>query len=200
MCVFLFLKGSQLSVERQNHSRLTIVTLVTCALVLFMMTAFVLLYYIKRNDRIRNKLAEITHIKGLSTNYYQVKSIVSFFSLASSMKENVFLQRIYADKECKCNQQVVNHQKFIKFIKHHHHQLVPQQQQHRQVAMLNTTAKVHQHVVQHHPGSYHFFFYHLDFFVEFDRSEEPVAPVNMDIMTGHLILVSSFEYDVFFER
>jgi hypothetical protein len=49
--------------------------LVTCALVLFIMAAFALLYFIKRNDRIRNKLAEITHIKGLSTNYYQVKLI-----------------------------------------------------------------------------------------------------------------------------
>jgi len=39
------------------------------------MAAFALLYFIKRNDRIRNKLAEITHIKGLSTNYYQVKLI-----------------------------------------------------------------------------------------------------------------------------
>jgi hypothetical protein len=36
------------------------------------MAAFALLYFIKRNDRVRNKLAEITHIKGLSTNYYQV--------------------------------------------------------------------------------------------------------------------------------
>lgn len=69
----IYLKGSQLSVERQNSSRLSIVTLVICALVLFTMAAFALLYFIKRNDRIRNKLAEITHIKGLSTNYYQVK-------------------------------------------------------------------------------------------------------------------------------
>lgn len=38
------------------------------------MAAFAVLYFIKRNDRIRNKLAEITHIKGLSTNYYQVGS------------------------------------------------------------------------------------------------------------------------------
>jgi hypothetical protein len=70
---FIYLKGSQLSVERQNNSRLTIITLAICALVLFTMAAFALLYFIKRNDRIRNKLAEITHIKGLSTNYYQVK-------------------------------------------------------------------------------------------------------------------------------
>ncbi len=74
-CSTIYLKGSQLSVERQNSSRLTILTLVICALVLFTMAAFALLYFIKRNDRIRNKLAEITHIKGLSTNYYQVKFI-----------------------------------------------------------------------------------------------------------------------------
>jgi len=71
----MHLKGSQLSVEQHNHSRLTVITLVTCGLVLFTMAAFALLYFIKRNDRIRNKLAEITHIKGLSTNYYQVKFI-----------------------------------------------------------------------------------------------------------------------------
>lgn len=37
------------------------------------MCSFALLYCIKRNDRIRNKFAEITRIKGLSTDYYQVK-------------------------------------------------------------------------------------------------------------------------------
>lgn len=63
-----------MSVERQNGSRLTIITLVICVSVLFTMAAFAVLYFIKRNDRIRNKLAEITHIKGLSTNYYQVGS------------------------------------------------------------------------------------------------------------------------------
>lgn len=160
-----------------------------------MMTAFVFLYYIKRNDRIRNKLAEITHIKGLSTNYYQVKSIVflslSFFS--EQRRTDFFLQRIYADKECKCNQQVVNHRKFIKFTKHHRHQLVEQ----LQVVMFNTTAKVPQHVVQHHHGSNVFSFSFFDLYSIDSRSEEPVAPVNMDIMTGHLILVSIFEYHSF---
>ena len=180
---FSLSKGSQLSVERQNHSRLTIVTLVICALVLFMMTAFVFLYYIKRNDRIRNKLAEITHIKGLSTNYYQVKSIV-FFS--EQRRTDFFLQRIYADKECKCNQQVVNHRKFIKFTKHHH-------QQQLQVVTSHTTAKVLQLVVQHHHGSSIFSSSFFDLYSIDSRSEEPVAPVNMDIMTGHLILVSIFE-------
>jgi len=47
--------------------------LVTCALVLFIMSSFALIYYIKRNDRIRNKFAELTRIKGLSTDYYQVR-------------------------------------------------------------------------------------------------------------------------------
>jgi len=42
-------------------------------LVLFVMGSFALLYFVKRNDRIRNKFAEITGIKGLSTDYYQVK-------------------------------------------------------------------------------------------------------------------------------
>jgi hypothetical protein len=73
--IVIYLKGSQLSFEQQNRSRWTIITLVICSLVLFTMAAFALLYFIKRNDRIRNKLAEITHIKGLSTNYYQVKFI-----------------------------------------------------------------------------------------------------------------------------
>jgi len=53
--------------------RWAIITLVTCALVLFVMGSFALLYFVKRNDRIRNKFAEITGIKGLSTDYYQVK-------------------------------------------------------------------------------------------------------------------------------
>jgi protein tyrosine phosphatase len=64
-------RGAQLSVERQNGLRWTIITLVTCALVLFIMGSFAFLYFIKRNDRIRNKFAELTRIKGLSMNYYQ---------------------------------------------------------------------------------------------------------------------------------
>ncbi len=36
------------------------------------------------------------------------------------------------------------------------------------------------------------FFFSIDF-----RSEEPVAPVNMDIMTGHLILVRKLEFHFF---
>jgi hypothetical protein len=40
------------------------------------MAAFALLFFVKRNDRIRNKLAEITQIKGLSTNYYQVRHFI----------------------------------------------------------------------------------------------------------------------------
>lgn len=119
-------KGSQLSVERQSHSRLTIVTVVTCALVLFTMAAFALLYYIKRNDRIRNKLAEITHIKGLSTNYYQVK----FISTKERKCESFHLRRICAGSECKCNQRVANHRKFIN---HRHH--LPVQRQHQLVVM-----------------------------------------------------------------
>lgn len=66
------LKGVQLSFEQQNGSRLTTITLIICVSVLLTMGAFALLYFVKRNDRIRNKLAEITHVKGLSNNYYQV--------------------------------------------------------------------------------------------------------------------------------
>jgi hypothetical protein len=52
---------------------LAIITLVTCALAIFIMGSFGLIYFIKRNDRIRDKFAEITQIKGLTTEYYQVK-------------------------------------------------------------------------------------------------------------------------------
>jgi hypothetical protein len=74
---------------------LTTITLVTCTLVLFTMIAFALLYFIKRNDRIRNKLAEITHIKGLSTNYYQVKKWIIYFKRKLFFSKDLCRQRMH---------------------------------------------------------------------------------------------------------
>ncbi|CAF0888201.1 unnamed protein product [Adineta steineri] len=137
-------RGSQLSVERQNNSRLTIVTLITCALVLFTMAAFILLYFIKRNDRIRNKLAEITHIKGLSTNYYQ----------------DLCRQRMQVHPTSSKSPEI--------------HKTSPS-------SAAPTTAASGSHVKHNSEGS-------STRSSTSSWSEEPVAPVNMDIMTGHLIL------------
>jgi len=131
-------RGSQLSVERQNGSRWTIITLVTCALVLFIMAAFALLYFIKRNDRIRNKLAEITHIKGLSTNYYQ----------------DLCRQRMQVQPTGSKSPEI-----------HKVQQTSP--------TTAGPTASGEESSNRSSTSSW---------------SEEPVAPVNMDIMTGHLIL------------
>jgi len=141
-------RGGQLSVERQNGSRLTIITLVTCALVLFTMAAFALLYFFKRNDRIRNKLAEITHIKGLSTNYYQ----------------DLCRQRMQAQPTGSKSPEI-----------HKVHQAAPS-------SSAPTTMS---------PGGSHVKHNSEDSSTRSSTSswsEEPVAPVNMDIMTGHLIL------------
>jgi protein tyrosine phosphatase len=135
-------RGSQLSVERQNSSRLTILTLVICALVLFTMAAFALLYFIKRNDRIRNKLAEITHIKGLSTNYYQ----------------DLCRQRMQGQPTGSKSPEI-----------------------HKVQQTSPTTASASTHVKHSSEGS-------SNRSSTSSWSEEPLAPVNMDIMTGHLIL------------
>jgi protein tyrosine phosphatase len=140
-------RGSQLSVERQNNSRLTIITLAICALVLFTMAAFALLYFIKRNDRIRNKLAEITHIKGLSTNYYQ----------------DLCRQRMQAQPTASKSPDI-----------HKAHQTSPS-------PTGPTTVSAGSHVKHSSEGS-------SNRSSTSSWSEEPVAPVNMDIMTGHLIL------------
>jgi len=137
-------RGSQLSFDGQNHSRLTIVTLVTCALVLFTMAAFALLYFVKRNDRIRNKLAEITHIKGLSTNYYQ----------------DLCRQRMQVQPTGSKSPEV--------------HQTSPSN-------AAPTSSGAASHVKHNSEGS-------STRSSTSSWSEEPVAPVNMDIMTGHLIL------------
>ncbi|CAF3310886.1 unnamed protein product [Rotaria socialis] len=62
-------QGTKLAVEQQNGSRLAIVTWVTCLWILFIMCSFVLLYLMKRNDRILNKMTEIIHQKDSSSGY-----------------------------------------------------------------------------------------------------------------------------------
>ncbi|CAF1675744.1 unnamed protein product [Rotaria magnacalcarata] len=141
------IRGSQLSVERENGSRWALVTLVTCALVLFIMGAFALLYYIKRNDRIRNKLAEITHIRGLSTNYYQ----------------ELCRQRMQVQPTGSKSPEI-----------HKTHQTPPSN-------AGATTVSAASHTKHNSEGS-------STRSSTSSWSEEPVAPVNMDIMTGHLIL------------
>lgn len=69
------LKGTKLSAERQNGSLATIITLATCIWVLLVMGAFAAMYCIKRNERIRNKIYELTRTKTGSTDVYQVKII-----------------------------------------------------------------------------------------------------------------------------
>ncbi|CAF3201278.1 unnamed protein product [Rotaria socialis] len=141
------IRGSQLSVERENGSRWALVILVTCALVLFIMGAFALLYYIKRNDRIRNKLAEITHIRGLSTNYYQ----------------ELCRQRMQTQPTGSKSPEI-----------HKTHQISPSN-------AGATTVSAASHTKHNSEGS-------STRSSTSSWSEEPVAPVNMDIMTGHLIL------------
>lgn len=141
-------RGSQLSVENAHSSRLTIITLIICALVLFTMAAFALLYFIKRNDRIRNKLAEITHFKGLSTNYYQDL----------------------------CRQRMQTQPSGNKSPDIHKTQQTPPSS-----AGPTTTSAASAHTKHNSEGS-------STRSSTSSWSEEPVAPVNMDIMTGHLIL------------
>ncbi|CAM4868675.1 unnamed protein product [Rotaria socialis] len=62
-------QGTKLAVEQQNGSRLAILTLVTCLWILFIMCSFVLLYLMKRNDRVLNKMTEIIHQKDSSSGY-----------------------------------------------------------------------------------------------------------------------------------
>jgi len=52
---------------------LAVITLITCTLLLFIIGSFALLYFIKRNDRIQNKFSDITQVKGLSKDDYQVE-------------------------------------------------------------------------------------------------------------------------------
>lgn len=140
-------RGSQLSVENAYSSRLTIITLVICALVLFTMAAFALLYFVKRNDRIRNKLAEITHIKGLSTNYYQDL----------------------------CRQRMQTQPSGNKSPDIHKTQQTPPSSAGPTAISASGHAKHSSEDSSTRSSTSSW-------------SEEPVAPVNMDIMTGHLIL------------
>jgi len=111
------------------------------------MAAFAFLYYIKRNDRIRNKLAEITHFRGLSTNYYQ----------------DLCRQRMQAQPTSSKSPEI-----------HKVHQTSPS-------PTGPTTAPTGSHAKHNSEGS-------STRSSTSSWSEEPVAPVNMDIMTGHLIL------------
>jgi protein tyrosine phosphatase/5-hydroxyisourate hydrolase-like protein (transthyretin family) len=140
-------RGGQLRIERHNGSKLAIITLVTCGMVLFTMGAFALLYFIKRNDRIRNKLAEITHIKGLSTKDYQDLCRQHMHEQPSSSKS----PEIHTVHHASASTPVLG------------------------------SASASGHVKNNSEGS-------STRSSTSSWSEEPVAPVNMDIMTGHLIL------------
>lgn len=142
-------QGVQLSVERENGSRLTILTLVICISVLFTMGAFALLYFIKRNDRFRNKLSEITHIRGLSANYYQ----------------DLCRQRMQVQPSGNKSPEV--------------HKVHPATTTTNSASVTTSTSAVH--AKHNSEGS-------STRSSTSSWSEEPVAPVNMDIMTGHLIL------------
>jgi len=142
-------QGVQLSVERENGSRLTILTLAICVSVLFTMGAFALLYFIKRNDRFRNKLSEITHIRGLSANYYQ----------------DLCRQRMQVQPSGSKSPEI--------------HKVHPATTS--SSAAPTTTSASAAHAKHNSEGS-------STRSSTSSWSEEPVAPVNMDIMTGHLIL------------
>ncbi|CAF2036598.1 unnamed protein product [Rotaria magnacalcarata] len=62
-------QGTKLSVARQNGSRLTIITSVTCLWILLIMGSFVLLCLMKRSDRILNQMTETIHQKDSSSGY-----------------------------------------------------------------------------------------------------------------------------------
>ena len=70
---FFLLQSAQLSVERQNVPRLAIIALLTCALVIFLLSTFVFLYFLKRNERIQQKLTHLTRIKRVPTDHYRVR-------------------------------------------------------------------------------------------------------------------------------
>ncbi|CAF1039393.1 unnamed protein product [Rotaria sp. Silwood1] len=141
------IQGSQLSVERQNGSQWALLTAAICGMVLLIMGAFAVLYFVKRNDRIRNKLAEITHFRGLSTNYYQ----------------DLCRQRMQAQPTGSKSPEI------------HKVQQTPP------LSAGPTTVSAAGYGKHNSEGS-------STRSSTSSWSEEPVAPVNMDIMTGHLIL------------
>ncbi len=119
------------------------------------MSSFTFLYFIKRNDRIRNKFAEITRIKGLSTDYYQVKKKEK---LRKKIKRFVFLV-----KKDLCRQRM-------------------QAQPTRRISPEIHKIPTDSHVKRDSQSS-------SSRNSTSSWTEEPVTNVNMDIMTGHLILV-----------
>jgi hypothetical protein len=132
------------------------------------MISFAFLYFIKRNDRIRNKFAELTRIKGLSTNYYQVRqkleSIIHFF-----FSKDLCRQRM--------QEQPGRH-------------MSPDVHTVHQAATTENRAKRPSESSSSRSSTSSW-------------PEEPVTTVNMDIMTGHLILVSQLihcitSFDCFF--
>jgi hypothetical protein len=120
------------------------------------MGSFAFLYFIKRNDRIRNKFAELTRIKGLSTNYYQVTK------MNTKKKHESFC---YLKDLCRQRMQEQSGRRMSP-----------------EIHTIHQTATTDNRVKRPSESSS-------------SRSstsswpEEPVTTVNMDIMTGHLILV-----------
>ncbi|CAF0783006.1 unnamed protein product [Adineta ricciae] len=125
-------RSAQLSVERPNGSRLTATILVTCASVLLILGSFALFCFIRRNERIREKFAEITRIKSQSTNDYR----------------DLCRQRMQTDGKTVPVQQKPTARTRVKHDS-------------EGSSSGNSTSS---------------------------WAEEPITPVNMDIMTGHLIL------------
>lgn len=121
-------RGAQLSVEQANVSHWATAALVTCALVLFIMGSFVMLFYFKRSSQIRDKFAEITRFKRSTTNDYQ--------DLCRQRMQNQPTTRIAAGE-------------------------VKKQRSSESSSSRSSTSS---------------------------WTEEPVSTINMDIMTGHLIL------------
>ncbi|CAF0927504.1 unnamed protein product [Adineta steineri] len=128
-------QSAQLSVERQNGSRLPILILATCILAIFIICSFTLFYFIKRNSHIRDKFVEITRIKGLSTNDYQDLCRRRMQTQSKDQKSSETHQVASSNSRIKHNSE-------------------------RSSSQSSTSS----------------------------WSEEPVTPINMDIMTGHLIL------------
>jgi hypothetical protein len=124
------------------------------------MASFAFLYFIKRNERIRNKFAEITHIKGLSTNYYQVREL--------NKKTKIRMIRFFSKDLCRQRMQA---------------QPTGKKSSETPTPPPPPPPPPSRSPVKHSSES------------SSSRSstsswtEESVSTMNMDIMTGHLILV-----------
>lgn len=128
--LFFFFKSAQLSVEQPNGSRLTAIILVTCGLILFILGSFALFCFIRKNERIQEKFAEITRINSQSTNDPSRQRMQTDGKAAPVQQKPTGRARVKHDSEGSSSG--------------------------------NSTSS---------------------------WVEEPIIPVNMDIMTGHLILV-----------